>query len=479
MTTDDSGPVPPWLRAVWPRAAILATTAAILFTGLITLRRFPNSADEYSYMVSAELFARGTLSVPSPEPREFFDFIHVVNNGRYFGKYPPGWPAILCVGVLAGVPSLVAPLLGVGVLVLLYRLALENFSREEADLTLLVAFCNPFLVFNAASFFSHLPCLFFVTLTLYLGFRLLRNPEPASVWAALGAAGGAAFLIRPYTAVAFLLPLAAFLGLRVAPGLPRRQRLRNLAAAAGPAVAAVGALMLYNVALGGGAITGPYGQFDTMYRLGRQPGSEDWAWGFRYNLLERMADLTAWIPCSGILLALMWFRRDQREDPRRVLLILMFVSLLGAQFIFLRHPGNQYGPRYVLEAWSVVVLLMAGALRSWKKAGAIAAALVLVGNLTMFVLQTRYFSGQVRERTEVYEAVRRAGLSKAIVFLDTGSGGMPPGDLTRNGVDFKGEVLYVHHRGLNNWELKARYPGRKSFVFRYDPETKSGSLTPD
>jgi len=84
--------------------AIVLNLGLTLFTALVTLRDFPNSADEYSYLISAQLFSEGRLWVPSPEPREFFNFFHVINDGRYYGKYSPGWPLILSLGVLLNTP---------------------------------------------------------------------------------------------------------------------------------------------------------------------------------------------------------------------------------------------------------------------------------------------------------------------------------------------------------------------------------------
>ena len=77
------------------------------FTSQITLRNFPNSGDEYSYLISAKLFSDGKLSVPSPHHRKFFDFNHIVNDGKFYGKYSPGWPFFLMFGELLGFPGLV------------------------------------------------------------------------------------------------------------------------------------------------------------------------------------------------------------------------------------------------------------------------------------------------------------------------------------------------------------------------------------
>jgi hypothetical protein len=475
-----AGPIAPpsLLSAAWPWFAIVVTAAATLYTARVTLRDFPNSADEYSYLISAQLFAKGRLSVPSPEPREFFDFIHVLNNGRFYGKYPPGWPLILSLGVLFGSPGFIPCLLGVAFLVLLYRLARENFSRDEAHLTLAVALCNPFLVFNGASLFSHMPCLFFSTLAIYFGCRVLREPAARLGYVALGCSAGVAFLIRPYTAVALLILPALYFPVHLAKRMPRRQVVANLVCAAGPVLACAGLLMLYNIAQGGDAIAGPYAQYDSAYRLARGPGSPDWSWALRQNLVDRIVALTTWIPLSGVLLLVFCADRGLHRDPRRWLLLLSFAGLMAGYFIYLQDPGNQYGPRYVFESCGAVMLLMGCVLKRLGKSGIVLAVAIVCGNLWVLAHETRQFSNQVRERMEVYEAVKRAKISRAVVFLRTGSGTMPPGDLTRNGISFSEDVLYVHDRGSDNRRLLEKHPDRKAFVYTYDPDAGRGRVSP-
>jgi hypothetical protein len=65
---------------------LLFSFIAIIFANQIVLRDFPNSADEYSYIISAKIFALGKLSVPSPLHKEFYDTFNVVNDGKFYGK---------------------------------------------------------------------------------------------------------------------------------------------------------------------------------------------------------------------------------------------------------------------------------------------------------------------------------------------------------------------------------------------------------
>src|SRR6185503_8855109 len=166
-----------WLRVIGAPSRVLVAGIVVLNLALTllvefrTLRNFPNSGDEYSYYVSAEIFARGRLSVPSPPSREFFDFTHVINDGKFYGKYPPGWPALLAVGVRLGVPWLVNPLIGALTLLVIDRLARRHFSPAVATTALLMCAANPYFIFTSASYFSHSSCLLFTTLFLHFLFN--------------------------------------------------------------------------------------------------------------------------------------------------------------------------------------------------------------------------------------------------------------------------------------------------------------------
>ena len=43
-------------------------------------------------------------------------------------------------------------------------------------------------------------------------------------------------------------------------------------------------------------------------------------------------------------------------------------------------------------------------------------------------------------------------------------------ELTRNGVDYSNDVLYVSYRGKDNSKLAAYFPGRDYYVYSYDSD---------
>ena len=110
--------------------ALLVNLAVTIVTNQLILMDFGNSGDEYAYQVSAQIMATGRFSVPSPEPPEFFTPAHVLNNGTLYSKYPPGWPLILSLGYLMGLPWVINPLVGLLTIFLLYEIARRLVEQD-------------------------------------------------------------------------------------------------------------------------------------------------------------------------------------------------------------------------------------------------------------------------------------------------------------------------------------------------------------
>jgi hypothetical protein len=478
----ESASRPPAWRAWLARPGNAALAAAvgvnlvlILWTAVHTLRRFPNAGDEYAYLLSAELFSRGKLSVPSPEPRHFFDFHHVLNDGKFYGKYPPGWPSLLMFGVLAGLPWLVNPVLAVANLFLLHALARRHFSPPAAAYASLALLANAFFVFNSASHFAHASCMFFVTLAFW-GFLNWRE-DPTSRRDALlaGLGAGMAFLIRPFTAVLLLAPAGfAMLALAV-----RRRAWGGLALAAAPLAAACALFLLYNHLLTGDPFLQPFTKYNPSDRPSLPTSPAAFAATFvKFSVVRALELAWPWLPLCWLLALAVLVHPVTRRDPKAWLLAASVALLFLGYGFYPADGGIGYGPRYCYEAIAPVAVLMGIACARFPRLGPNLAAVVLAVNLVLFANFTGPVAEEIRGKTELFESVRRAGLRNAIVFLETGSGSGHPGDLARNGITFDGDVLYVRDFGVGNRELLDLHPGRKAYVYRWDETSKRGSLTP-
>ncbi|MCX6071852.1 MAG: hypothetical protein NTU91_13525, partial [Chloroflexi bacterium] len=106
-------------------ALVIAVGACVAaaWASRAVFERIPHLEDEFANLWEAEVMADGKISVTSPEfPRSFMVPFVVDYEGLRFGKYTPGWPAVLSLGVRMGAPWLVNALLAGAAAWLTYRL---------------------------------------------------------------------------------------------------------------------------------------------------------------------------------------------------------------------------------------------------------------------------------------------------------------------------------------------------------------------
>ncbi|MFQ5615953.1 MAG: hypothetical protein ACE5GO_05780, partial [Anaerolineales bacterium] len=135
--------------------SLLAVAAAYLVADRV-FERMPHLEDEFAYVWQARVIATGQLTIETPpHPKKFLVPFVVDHEGRRFGKYPLGWPALLGIGVWAGLRDWVNPLLaGLGVW-LTYRLGRKLMGETVGLLAALLTLTSPFFLLNAGSLLSH------------------------------------------------------------------------------------------------------------------------------------------------------------------------------------------------------------------------------------------------------------------------------------------------------------------------------------
>jgi hypothetical protein len=180
-----------------------ALVAAIWITGVAAFLSYfvyqnhPHIPDEVIYLYHARYFAEGWLTVPAPPVPEAFSLYMIPErSANWYSIFPPGWPAVLAIGVLLGVPWLVNPLLaGLNVL-LSYVLVQELYDRRVARIVVLLLCVSPWHVFMSMNFMAHT-----FTLTCALAGSLAmahaKRSGKTSWGLAAGLATGVVSLIRP------------------------------------------------------------------------------------------------------------------------------------------------------------------------------------------------------------------------------------------------------------------------------------------
>ncbi len=347
-------------------SAILAWTA---------FDRVPHVQDELAYLFQARTFAGGALWAPAPPEgaRAGLDYYLLdIRGDQWLGVTAPGWPAVLALGVLAGVPWLINPVLtGLSVL-LAYDIVRRTVSRDRADLVALLMATSPWVLATGATLMTHSTTLIMTLLGWWCLLRAGSGSTRRDVFLALcaGLALGWVFVTRQLDGV-------------IVSGLTGLWLLRRLPSGAGQVVAcAIGGVLagsvylLFNLAVTGDLLLSP--QADYLSRLwtdtanafgfGANVGPPDKSWGAldiwighspaeaTLNLLNGLValniELLGWTFGSLVpIWALLLWRRGGLTGFDRAMLV-VFLAIVAALFFYWFTGTFYIGPRY----WHVAVL---------------------------------------------------------------------------------------------------------------------------
>jgi len=368
--------------------------------------------------------------------------------------------------------------LGALSLILTFKIAEENFSVRVANLAVLATACNPFFIFNSASYFSHASCLFFVLIGVYGALRSARDPQSRVPALLMGLGTGVAFSIRSYTALVLSLPFLAYILIRAARERRFSTGTLQVLIASGPFLGCLSALLAYNYLQTGDPFVQPFSKYSDE-RPFHFFGDFGLAKAWSFNIFDRFRLLAEWIPLAPFFLAAYWISAEHRKNSLGWLLQSSFFSLVVGYFFLFLEQGNQYGPRYWYEASFAVFILIGCVLARCGPAGVLLLVLFIGLNVDRYARTSNFMAGLMKNRMNVFDLVQEQKITDAIVVLKTGTEGMPPADLTRNGIRFDAPVLYVRDLGARNQELFDRYEGRMIYYYTYNPGSRQGTLTPD
>ena len=346
----------------------VATWVAVAAAGLgyFSYQWFPHIPDEVAYLLQSRYMAKGWLSAPLlPVQAAFTPEMVLVGDGGWFSIFPPGWPTLLSVGALVGLPGLVNPLLAAACVLLTRLLVQETHGRRTARLTVLLLGVSPWFVFMAMSFMSHIASTLFALLGAWAVARTRRGRAGFALLA--GATVGAVSLIRPLEGVIVGLVLGLWL---VWPGDRRRWVLRPILFVL--AATSMGVLNFpYNRHVTGDPLVFPiiaytdqhYGPGTNALGFGANRG---FGWtgldplpghgpadvvintalnGFALNI-----ELFGWISGSLLLLGIfLLFGRPLRRDLGYLAAVLCVV---GIQSLYWFSGGPDFGPRY----WYLILI---------------------------------------------------------------------------------------------------------------------------
>lgn len=237
----------PWLVAGWVTVAC-AVLSRFVFDGI------PHIDDSVAYYFQAKMLSLGQLQVAAPPDAESFAMTHFVIKGPFwYSKFFPGWPALLSIGVSAGVPWLVNPVLGGVAVLLTHRLILRLYDRATANAAVLLLAASPWLLATSSEIMSHAAALMWALLALLaIEYQRERSVGPWAIIA--GVALGALYLTRPFDA-ALLGCAAALWGWGVG---GKRLSIGSLATIAIISLGVASLMFPYNRLLTGSATVPPF-----------------------------------------------------------------------------------------------------------------------------------------------------------------------------------------------------------------------------
>jgi 4-amino-4-deoxy-L-arabinose transferase-like glycosyltransferase len=457
---------------------------SFLVAGLVAILVFEQVAhleDEVAYLFQAQVFAVGKAYVPSPVHTHCFFAPFVLDHeGRRFGKYPPGWPLLLNLGVRMGQTWWVNAACAAIAVALTYRLGREIHDPSTGLIAAGLAASSPFLLILSGSLMSHPSSLVFVTAFLWCYVRACTTPRHG--WAlAAGAMLGCAFAIRPFTALAVALPAGTY-------ALYRAWRHREWRRAWFAGLGFVPFALLVPVANAvwtGDPFLSPYVLFWPYDRVGFGPGrgilpEGNTVWLGLSSAIANVGHLATHLqgwPALSLVFVIVLFVYKPRAFWDRFLLATA-LSLIMAYVVYWT-SGDVFGPRYVYEISSALfVLSAAGIVRTWRCADrrwrrVLCTALALLVSVNLFWYlpwQFRQYTGLYGITAEPARALLSSELHNALVIVDDERGWYDyVGAFALNHPMLEGDVIYANDCQSLNRELTAQYPGRS--VYYYDGQT--------
>jgi 4-amino-4-deoxy-L-arabinose transferase-like glycosyltransferase len=354
------------------RFAIVISVLAFAITSYVSVHIFeamPHIEDEITFVWQARLAAHGDLEIASPVCPECFLEPFVIDSlGYRYGKYPPGWPAMLSLGVRLGVRSFVNPFLAALSVWLTYRLVKKLLSEKTAIIAAVLTTISPFFLMNSGSLLAHS-----FSLLLALAFSLSwidtfdeQNQIPK--WMTVITAGltmGLLALTRPLTAVGISIPFLVYGIIILIKG--NWQRRKYLFFIGGLAGFLTLMYFVWQYAVTGNFLTNPYVLYWPYDRIGfgpevgLNPGGHQlkYAWvNTKFSMRVGLTDFFGWPMISWIFIPFGIVKIH--KNWKAILTSSVFPSLVLA-YAFYWIGAWVLGPRYYYEGlFSLTLLTAAG-----------------------------------------------------------------------------------------------------------------------
>lgn len=476
----------------WPLLVAVAAAVLVAVFRVAVLHETVVTDDENAYAFQARLIETGRLYAPSlpSAVRAFFDNQFIINDGRWYGVYFVGHPAMMALAARLGVARWLGALEAAAVLLLAVGVARRLFGNRVAAVSAALILISPFFLGLFATQLSQTSSVLFCTAALYASVRIDEEPRFIRWWTLFAISLSLAASTRPQTA----LPYALAVGSPVLIGLVRRRLRPGLA----PLCVATTLLLLGVVAMLWVNHVRSGGIFVTGYQAYMAQGIP-WSMpvGFRYSVRQveqALGHLNFWLYGWPMSLAFAPFFERRPGSGRLVSATLLVMIAYAVPAIPTVAP---VGPVYYGELIPPLAVLTASGIErtvAWARSrdtrwGAFLAAWPLTLTITALVT---FWPAEVASLDRMasltklpYEMVEAARLEGAIVFVSKLPGRVyEPGTWAyyhRNpDPDLRDPVLFVRDLGRErDGELMRYLPSRRPYAlvfrdgeFKLDPVTR-------
>lgn len=342
-----------WVQPRWRIITIIMSLVVFGFCSLISIVVFKTCAhivDEANYLFQAKIFAAGRLwAPPAALSKEFFQLLYFIQSPeKWYSSFFPGQSVLLAGGVLLKLPFLINPFFTAVLLLTTVWAGNKLYSPRAGVLAGFFLLCSPFVLFQGASFFSHIfPAML---LTIVLVWIVKTDELSRERIFICGLITGEIFLFRPLSAVVFILFfLLYFVIQRMKPVLSNK----NLGYTH-LIIYIFGFLPGFFLLLGyNNYLTGDY--FTTPHQLALP--YETIGFGIHsvkntvINVTGLSVDLLG-LPLVSIVPVLLFFLSDCKHSKEFLIFSIMYIA---AYSIYPYH-GLSYGPRFYFEIVPILLL---------------------------------------------------------------------------------------------------------------------------
>jgi hypothetical protein len=474
-----------WLRRNWPWIALTAAAAVVAVVSRhLVYPALSWNRDEATYLWQVDLLRTGRIfGTDGGWPNFFWPWLAGLRNGQFFSQYTVGWPAVLLVAIEAfGSPdaaiALGAALAVLGTYVFTYEITRDRRLAIVAGSLMLAC---PILVIQGG---VYLPYLFSLGIGLCFATALLAGLRRETWWLAVGAGAllGVLVVTRPYDAVLWALPLAAY---ALLVGWRDRGRLvRTALWAALGVVPFVAFQLLYNHRVSGSFTTFPQTAKDPLDNFGfgqhrLMPSFETFDYTVRVAIRSTAHNLRTlpsffvggWIGAVAVAVGL-WLRRRDRST---LALLAIVGSFLAGYFFFWGNllsgrAATLSGPIYYIPLYAPACVLAATALIAlWERRRTVAVlGLVVITGFTIGHLVSRVIPNhRISDAQVPWKHATRSIHEYALVFVEhSGQYLMHLNPYSRNPHHLNDPILYATDHYGADLDLIEAYPDRVPYLER-------------